>query len=137
MNSTYVTPLPQDASLNSMQDFPSPKRALARSTSENATASSVISLTHDTTSLEVAAVGGSAAIRWVATSDTQASIVTIAGATSNFDHVIPANTMRRFVVPRESVGNPQSVQGVNRSNGLFQRVALKTLGVASVMLGEF
>ena len=130
MNSQYVTPLPQDGSGNSMQEFPSPKRPLARITSENATVSSVISLTHDTTSIEIAAIGGTASMRWV-------SIVTIAGSTSNFDHVITTGTVRRFVVPRESAPNPQSVQGVNRLNGLYQRVAYKTAGIASVMLGEF
>lgn|SRR3990167_2441399 len=137
MNSQYVTPLPQDGSGNSMQEFPSPKRPLARITSENATVSSVISLTHDTTSIEIAAIGGTASMRWVTTGDTQASIVTIAGSTSNFDHVITTGTVRRFVVPRESAPNPQSVQGVNRLNGLYQRVAYKTAGIASVMLGEF
>ena len=137
MNSQYVTPLPVDASGYPMQDYPSPKKALSRYTSENATASSVISLTHDTTSIEIAAIGGTASMRWVTTGDTQASIVTVAGSTSNFDHVIATGTMRRFVVPRESTPNPQSVQGVNRLNGLYQRVAYKTAGIASVMLGEF
>jgi hypothetical protein len=117
---------------------PAPIKALARYAGENATASSVLSLTHDTTAIEIAAVGGTAMMRWVATSDTQASVVGIAGATANFDHIIPTGNVRRFVVPVESM--PQtagSVQGANRENGLFQRVAIKSAGVASVLTTEY
>ena len=133
----YAPKLPQDKNGNPMQQFPSPKLALTRYTSENATVSSVISVTHDTTVLEIAAVGGTAAMRWVTTGDTQASVVTIAGSTSNYDHVIPSGTMRRFVIPIES--NPQtgSVQGINREIGLYQRVAIKSIGIASVLTAEF
>lgn len=136
MNSTYVTPLPQDASLNSMQEFPSPKLAIQVNASENATVSSVTNLSHNTTSLEVGTLGTGAVIKWITTSNTNASVIT-AAATANYDHLIPPNVVRRFVVPRESVGNPQSVQGVNRANGLYQRVAVKTLGIASVFLSEY
>lgn len=133
----YAPRLPQDKNGNPMQEYPSPKLALTRYTGENATASSVISVTHNTTALEIAAVGGTAAMRWVTTGDTQASIVTIAGATANYDHIIPSGTMRRFVIPIES--NPQtgSVQGINREIGLYQRVAIKSIGIASVLLTEF
>ena len=134
----YAVPLPQDKNNLPLQEYPSARRALARYIKENGTTSSVVSLTHDTTTLEVAAVGGTAALRWVTTADTEASIVTIAGATSNFDHVIGTGTVRRFVVPREVQGSSQaSVQGVNRGEGLFQRVAFKTIGIASVMLAEY
>ena len=121
-------------------ESPAPYRALARFTSENATVSSVISLTHDTTAVEVATGGTSAAMRWVTTGDTQASIVTIAGSTSNFDYVIPATTVRRFVVPIEAINNAQgygSAVGANRANGLFQRIAWRTHGIGSVALTEY
>ena len=133
----YSPPLPRGKDDEAMQEYPSPKLALARYTGENLTASSVISVTHDTTALEIAAVGGTAAMRWVTTADTQASVVTIAGSTSNYDHIIPTGTMRRFVIPIES--NPQtgSVQGINREIGLYQRVAIKSIGIASVLLAEF
>lgn len=139
MSLQYAPKLPTDASGQAMQELPSAVKAKARYTNENATASSVISFTHNTTGIEVAAVGVSAALRWVPTTDTEASIITIAGATSNYDHVIPAGTLRRFVVPIESQGTtPASVQGVNRLNGLYQRVAIKTAGgVGSVLLTEY
>ena len=131
----YAPGLPKDKNGEPMQEFPSAKRPLTRYSSENATVSSVISVTHDTTQIEIAAIGGSAAMRWVTTADTQASIVSAAGG--NFDHVIGVGTVRRFVIPIES--NPQtgSVQGINREIGLYQRVAIKSFGIASVMLAEF
>ena len=136
MQSQYVKPLPQDASSNSMQEFPSPIPAQATTVSENATVSSIINLGHNTTSLEVTTLGVGAVIKWIATGNTGGSVVAVAGSTSNYDHAIPPNWVRRFVVPREVVGNPQSIQGVNRKEGLYQRVAWKTLGIASVFLTE-
>lgn len=131
-------PLPRDKGQQAMQEYPSPKLALARYTSENATASSVISVSHDTTAIEIAAVGGAAVMRWVTTADTQASIISIAGSTSNYDHVIPSGTMRRFAIPIESQFQaPSSMVGANRLNGLYQRVAVKTVGIASVMTTEY
>lgn len=138
MSTNNTNSLPRDRGGEALQEFPAPKKALEQYTSENATASSVISLTHDTTSLEVAAVGGSAALRWVPTTDTTASIITIAGATANYDHVIPTGTVRRFAVPQETQGLQQgSVVGLNRGAGLYQRVAYKTFGIGSVMAIEF
>lgn len=105
--------------------------------SENASTSSVITLTQDTTALEVAAVGGTGYLRFVRTTDTEASIVNIAGS-ANFAHIIPSGTVRTFVVPRESVpGTPGSVQGLNRAEGLYRRVAWKTQGAASILATEF
>lgn len=138
MSLQYAPKLPTDASGQPMQELPSAVKAKARYTNENATASSVISFTHNTTGIEVAAVGQAAALRWVATTDTEASVVTIAGATSNYDHIIPAGQVRRFVLPIESQGtSPASVQGVNRLYGLYQRVAIKSAGVGSVLLTEY
>lgn len=135
MANDYMRPLPGGAP---MSEFPAPLKAKARYTNENNTASSVISVSHDTVQLEVAAVGQSAAIRWVATSDTEASVVTVAGATSNYDHVIPSGQVRRFAIPIETRGAAQgSMVGANRLNGLYQRVAIKTTGIGSVMVAEY
>lgn len=135
----YAKGLAHDKNNQDMQEYPAPFQALARSTSENATASSVITLTQDTTALEIATAGQGAAMRWVASSDTQGSIITIAGATANYDHVIPVGTVRRFVIPIESspATGYSSQMGANRANGLFQRVAIKSFGVGSVMLSEY
>lgn len=134
--SNYAAALPHDKNNEYMHSFPAPIKAKAVLTSENATASSVIGVTHDTTTLEVSAVGGPAVLRWIATSDTAASVIS-ATTGANYDHVIPTGTYRQFVIPIESYGNPQSVQGVNRTNGLYRRVAFKSIGIASVLLSEF
>lgn len=121
-------------------DSPAPYRAIARYVTENGTTSSVISLTHNTTAVEVAAQGTAVAMRWVATSDTEASVVAIAGSTANFDHIVPPNDVRRFVVPIEAINNAEgygSVVGANRANGLYQRIAWRTQGIASAFLSEY
>lgn len=136
--SNYTRNLPRDTGGAAMTDHPAPVVALARYASENATVSSVISVTHDTTAIEIATLGTGAAFRWVTTGDTQASILTVAGSTSNFDHIVPPNVVRKFVIPIESFANPAgSVVGINRGAGLYQRVAHRTLGIASVFLSEY
>lgn len=108
--------------------------------SENASTSSVITLTPDTTVLEIAAIGASptgGAMRWVRTADTQASIISAAG-TANFAHVITNNTVRKFAVPIEVMYQaPSSMVGANILNGLYRRVAIKSIGVASVIVTEY
>ena len=136
--SNYAKPLPLDKGGLPIQESPAPVLAQARYASENATASSAISFTHNTTQIEVAAVGGAAVVRWIPTTDTAASVISAAGATSNFDHVIPSGGLRRFVLPIERLGTyAQSVQGINRAEGLYQRIALKSVGVSSVLLTEY
>lgn len=117
-------------------------KAIARYTSENNAASSVITLSENTTAIEIAAQGGSVIMRWVPTSDTTASVVGVAGATANYDHVIPVGMYRRFVVPIE-VNNPQgygSMVGANIENGLYRRVAIKgavLLVSGSILTAEY
>lgn len=134
----YAPPLGYDKNGHPIQNAPPPSSVLASYNNENATASSVISVSHNTTLLEIAAVGGPAVMRWVRTGDTQASVVSaVSGA--NFTHVISAATVRQFVIPREAGGSyGASVQGVNRAEGLYQRVAIKSAaGASSVLLTEY
>lgn len=119
-----------------------PLKAIARYASQNAVASSVVSLTHDTTAIEIAAQSAPVIMRWIATTDTEASVFGNASI-MNFDHVVPPNEVRRFVVPIESAVNTTvgatitSVQGANREYGLFRRVAYTTQGIASVYVSEY
>ena len=118
-----------------IQDAPPPVRALVSRLIENAVTSSVISVSHDTTALEVATAGVPALFRWVTTADTQASVTT-----TNFDHIIPPNAVRRFVIPIEAINSGMgygSVQGMNREAGLFQRYAWRTNTAGSVMSTEY
>lgn len=133
--------LPHSTGGDDLQEFPAPYLAKARYVNENGVSSSVITVTPDTTSLEITANGGAAIMRWVATTDTQASVIGIAGSTANYDHVIPANTMRRFAIPIEAVfAAPSSMVGSNIENGLYRRFAIKSatlLGLSSVLTSEF
>lgn len=143
MAQNYAVGIPHDKNSEDLQGYPSPIKAKARSANENATVSSVITLTEDTTVVEVIAGTTPVAIRWVPTTETAAvtpfaSVITAVGTTSNFDLVIPAGTFRRMVVPIETATtNPQSIQGVNRLNGLYQRIAVKSFAVGSVLTTEF
>lgn len=123
-----------------MQEWATHASVKAMYAAENAAVSSVITLTPDTTSLEIAAIGAApagGAMRWVRVAETQASVITAAG-TANFAHVIPANTVRRFAVPIEVMyQGASSLVGANIQNGLFRRVALKSFGVASVIVTEY
>ena len=116
------------------QEFPTANKALVTRLRESAVASSVITLNDNTTVVEVAAVGGPAFLRWVATSDTQGSVISAAG-TANFDNAVAPNTIRRFAVPIENFVAQTSIVGLNKQYGLYNRVAL--IGTASVASIEF
>lgn len=109
----------------------------------SATASSILNLSHNTTAVEVAAIGSAVFIRWVGFSDAQNSVAATSvisnNGSANFDHAIPSGTVRRFVVPIETVytGNPASQVGAAIGNGLFRYLAIKTAGVGSIATTEY
>ncbi len=119
------------------------KAALASQNKENATASSILLLTHDTTEIEVAAAGQNVAGKWLAQATVDSSVagtsVITAINTANYDFMVGNNTVRRFVVPvATAVGNYGSIMGVNRELGLYPAVAFKTFaGAGSVLTAEF
>jgi len=135
----YVN-LPVDKNGAVMQEFPATASVKAIYASENASTSSVITVTKDTTIIEVAAVGGPAVVRFVKVTDGTGAATSVISAASgaNFDHVIPTATYRRFALPIEGLYQaPSSMVGANTLNGLYQRVAIKSIGVASVLLTEY
>lgn len=138
----YARGVPMGNNQAPFQGLPPAIKAVNRYLSENATASSVVTLTPNTTSIEITTQSAAVAIRWVYVTDgtgPATSVIAVAGATANYDHIIPQNTRQRFVVPIE-VNNPQgygSFVGANIENGLFQRLAYKTIGVASVSVAEY
>ena len=119
-------------------DSPPAVKAIVSRISENATASSVITMTPNTTALEITTQGTVGLIRWVLTSDSEASVFGNASI-MNYDHAIPANTVRRFVVPIEGqyAEGQGSMVGTNIANALFRRFAWKTQGIASVLSNEY
>lgn len=140
----YAKQLPRDVGGSPMQEYPAPYIAIEQYNNDNAVASSVISLQPDTTAIEVGAFGGQGiVIRWVPVGETAAAAgakasVVSSGLGANFDHYIPPSQYRRFVVPKETMG--QNTPGQAGSvNGLYQRVARINAGAtaSSVLLTEY
>ncbi len=104
--------------------------AIATTVKDTATTtSSIMVFNQNTTAIEVAATGGNAYIKWLSQSVVDSSVAGTSilgtGAGANFDHVIPAASYRRFVIPI-NVNNAQgysSQVGANRENGLYPNMA--------------
>lgn len=133
----YAKKLPRDKEGAAMTGTATPFKALARFYRDNGAASSIQTLTDNTTQVEVGNNGtGGAYIRWIPASETAAAP---AGSvlSSNFDNFIPANTVRTFVVPIEGVGT-SSIVGANIQNGLYRRMAVGLVGgTGSVLTAEY
>lgn len=137
MSQTYSPQLPRGKDNMSKVAYPPAKVGLATTHKDNASTSSVLVFTQDTTEIEVAATGGPIALKWADITNNGTSVIAAAG-TANFDHIIPAATVRRFVVPIQSFNPTSSVQGLNRAEGLYRGVAYIAAGpVASVMTIQY
>lgn len=142
MPNNYSPNLPRDKGDAVKTAYVPAYPALARATSENAAVSSILLLGHNTTELEMLAVGQTTAIKWLSQATVDSSVagtsVLTAVATGNWDHVLPVGEPRRFVIPVAQAAYTPSVQGVNRANGLYPAVAYKTFaGNGSVFTAEF
>lgn len=139
----YAPITPSDQGNYPKIGYPPAKTALATQNKENATASSILLLTHDTTELEVAAAGQNVAGKWLSQATVDSSVagtsVITAIDTTNYDFMVGNNTIRRFVVPvARNNPAPGSIQGINRSAGLYPAVAFKTFaGNGSVLTAQF
>ena len=137
----YAPNVPRDKDGGIKDGYAPSKTALSATNKENAAASSILLLGHNTTEIEVNAVNQHVAMKWLtqATVDSSVagtSVLTAAGS-ENWDNLIQKDTVRRFVVPIAT--NPQtgSVQGVNRELGLYPAVAFKTAaGNGSVLTAQ-
>lgn len=135
-------PIPIDKQGTAMTNFPAPFKAQARNSNTNIILSSLITLTDNTTQVEVGTSGAQGVvIRWIPSTETAGvspfGSVISSGVGANFDHYVPANTLRTFVIPKEGVGT-SSIVGANIMNGLFNRMAVNAAGGASsVLLAEF
>lgn len=136
MSLTPYRELPVDKNGAASQGSPPPYVGLQRFTSENALVSSVVTLNDNTTVLEVEASVAPAVLRWVASSDTQGSVISIAGSTSNYDVIVPAGAVRRIAIPIERQG-VSSIVGMGVQAGLYRRVAWKTTAIGSIMSVEY
>ena len=132
---------------NQVPFFESPPaiKAIVSTTSENGNFSSMFSLSANTTAIEIATQGTATAFKWVTAANAGnsiagTSVIAVAGTTANFDHIVPANAAKRFIVPIEVLSNVPvnaSFMGANVENGLFRWIAWKTQGIASVFMTEY
>lgn len=121
--------------------YPPATVALANWNRENASASSILLLTHNTTEVEVGAFATGAVGKWLSQAVVDSSVagtsVISAAVGGNYDFIVGTNTYRRVVVPiATNVANYGSVMGVNRRHGLYPALAIKSFGVGSVMVIE-
>lgn len=151
MPSNYAPGTPVDKYGNAKYGYAPNKPALAASTRENALASSILLLSHNTTEIHVVGVGsvnganngfgilGKWLTQTVVDSSVAATSVISGVNVANYDFVVQAGEVGRFVVPvatfKQSSG---SVMGINRELGLYPAVALRsTAGTGSILTLEF
>lgn len=121
-----------------------PLKAIATTTRDSGTnVSSIAVLTDNTTAIEVSATGAPAYIRWLSQSLVDSSVAgtsVLATGAANYDHIIPAATVRRFVVPistdtNRTVGaTTTSVVGQNVEYGLFKNVGMIGTGTITSII---
>lgn len=136
----YAKSIPRDTGGAPMQEYPAPFRTVTSVFYREALGvSSVITLDQSASAIEVAAGGVPVVIRWIPMTDTAAafySSVISSGLGANFDHYVPTNSYRRFVIPKETGGAPTGATG--SVNGLFQRIAVAASGpTGSVLLTQY
>ncbi len=117
----YTKRIPLDQDGMKMQNLPPAFPAVQTSGYAPPAASSVITLSPNTTAIEITALNASLAIKWGPN-----SVIAAAGATANFDHIIPVNQTRRFVVPQSVIGISMggSVAGINQTAGLYNSLSM-------------
>jgi len=142
----YTKPLARDNGGAAMQEYPAPVKAVTSVYyRDNLPSSSIITLSQDTSALEVGSFGGQGVvIRWIPTGETPGNFFTSvisSGLAANFDHFVPAGVgigqVRRFVVPKETGGAPTGAMG--SVNGLYQRIAISNAGItaSSVLVTQY
>ena len=144
MAQNYAQMTPRDKGNNPRLDMIPAMQARARQNDENASASSILYLGHNTTELEIAAVGQHVAARWFNQSDIDSSVVTgssvvTAAGSGTWDFIVQKDTAQRVAVPiGEFVQDSSSVVGINRKLGLYTAIGYKTLaGNGSVLTAEY
>lgn len=144
MSTNYAKGKPLGNNQVPFYDSPPAVPAIARAVKDaSTTVSSILVLTDDTTAIEVVSGGGITYIKWLAQTTVDSSVaatsITATGATPNYDHAIPASTVRRFIVPISLSTNAQagatttSMVGANVENRLFKNVAY--IGTATSVIG--
>ncbi len=131
----YAKGSPIDKQGNPIQEAPAPFVAL-NTRAAVTTISSLFQLNNNTTEIEVSAPNAAIAVKWISLANSVLGISSVTVLTA--DHIVPAATVRRFVVPRET----QGIAGpalANSVHGLYQYIAAipTTAAVSSVLVMEY
>lgn len=138
----YAPEVPKDKNGNPLITLGPPKTAYVATNRENASSSSILLLSDNTSEIEIMAVGQHVAGMWLSRAEVDSSVaatsVLTAAGSANFDFMVPNGTVRFVVVPRSTVvADYGSMMGINRANGLMPAIAFKTLtGNGSVLTAE-
>lgn len=133
MSANYGKPLPVDRDGGKMVMSPPSASSLGSKMRENAATSSVMAFNDNTTVIEVTALGTAAGLKWATN---QATSVYTSILSENYDNIIPPNSTRIFVVPRLTQA-VNSIVGLNIQEGLFPAVALRSVGIGSVLVAQY
>lgn len=136
----YAAGSPLGNNQNQVYSAPPSFKAVASTTKDaSTTTSSILILSQNTTGVEISAAGGPVAFKWLYKTTVDSSVaatsVITTGATADYDHIVPNNSYRRFVIP-QAVNNPQgygSFVGGNVENGLYTHIAYAGMPVASII----
>lgn len=134
----YADPQPIDRFGNIVRTEQSSNDVAYTTNTSGALLSSIIALDGRATVLEVTTGNGPAGIKWwgsVIGNNPNPSMLT-----TNYDNAIPANTVRRFVIPQSVIGvaNIGSVVGgYGAMNGLYTQVTVMPLGAGAAATSIF
>lgn len=131
----------RDTSGESLPEFVVPRKAVSVFGLDNGAASSIMTLSDNATTVEVLTGASAAVYRWVPSTETAAApagSVFATANTGNYDGIIPPNYFRRLSIPIERVPTPSNLSGGSNSrNGLYNRIAIRTLGIGSVLTVQY
>lgn len=132
MSYPYAKPQPMDRRGNVIQGVSPDSTTVAVTAGAPPAASSVITFNTNTTVVEVTALNNSLAYKWGS-----ASVIATAGATANFDGIVPVNTTRRLVIPMQTAGPSSITGGLNAQSGLYSTMAVIATGSVLTAINEY
>lgn len=124
----YADPQPVDRFGNATQPEQSSPKVALRTDVSGGLVSSIIALDGRATVIEVATGNGPAAIKWFGSVIGANPNPSVTG--TNYDNAMPANWIRRFVIPQSTAGVStvgSVVGGYGSMNGLYTQVAVISL----------
>lgn len=135
---TYAAPQPIDRYGNAIEADVPPALPAIQTNVSGALISSIIALDGRTTTVEIVTTGGAAGIKWFGSVIGSNPLPSV--TTTNFDNAIPANWVRRLVVPISVMGINWSgsiVGGFGSQNGLYTQLAVIPLGAGALATSIF